>query len=67
VEVAADVTDPEARPPGTIFKYKRGVYVVAGVGSVRLVTVQPAGKKQMPAEAMLNGYPDLWGVQLSRA
>lgn len=50
--------------PGIIFKHKRGVYVTTGQGAVRLVTVQPAGKKVMGAEAMLNGQPDLWGARL---
>jgi hypothetical protein len=29
-----------------------------------LVTVQPAGKKEMTAEAMLNGQPELVGARL---
>jgi methionyl-tRNA formyltransferase len=65
VEVAAAISDPDRRPPGTVFKHQRKVYVVTGDGgAVRLVTVQPAGKKAMSAEAMLNGQPELWGKQL---
>ncbi|MEW5958105.1 MAG: methionyl-tRNA formyltransferase [Chloroflexota bacterium] len=67
VEPALDVADSEQRPPGTVFKYQRGVYVTTGQGALRLVTVQPAGKTGMPAEAMLNGQPELWGAQLQRS
>ena len=58
------MVDPAQRPPGTVFKHQGGVYVTTGQGMVRLVTVQPAGKKEMAAEAMLNGQPELWGTQL---
>ncbi|MBN1217419.1 MAG: methionyl-tRNA formyltransferase [Anaerolineae bacterium] len=64
VEVAAAVSNSVQGEPGTVFKYQRGVYVSTGQGSIRLVTVQPAGKKEMTAEAMLNGQPDLWGAKL---
>jgi methionyl-tRNA formyltransferase len=64
VEVVLDVVDPDQGKPGTVFKHGRGVYVTTGQGALRLVTVQPAGKKEMSAEAMLNGQPDLWGAQL---
>jgi methionyl-tRNA formyltransferase len=64
VKAAAEVTDPAQSKPGTVFKHRRGVYVTTGQGAIRLVTVQPAGKKEMVAEAMLNGQPDLWGARL---
>ena len=41
-----------------------GDRLAAGEGAVRLVTVQPPGKKAMAAEAMLNGQPELLGAQL---
>ena len=50
--------------PGTLFKHNRDVYVTTGSGAIRLVTVQPAGKTAMPAEAMLNGQPELLGSRL---
>jgi methionyl-tRNA formyltransferase len=55
-----------ARPsaPGTIFRNGRQVLVVAGTEAIRLISVQPAGKKAMPADAMLNGQPELLGAQL---
>lgn len=54
----------ENRPPGTVFRQQKDVLVSTGQGAVRLVTVQPAGKKEMPARAMLNGQPELGGAQL---
>ncbi len=66
VEMAADVGTPENSGPGIVFKHRRGVYVVTGQGPLRLVTVQPAGKKEMPAEAMLNGQPELVGARLGQ-
>ncbi len=66
LETAFNVTGPKQSDPGTVFKYRRGVYVTTGQESLRLLTVQPAGKKEMPAEAMLNGQPDLWGARLGR-
>jgi methionyl-tRNA formyltransferase len=64
VEVASDVVDPGQVEPGTVFKHGRDVAVTTGRGALRLVTVQPAGKKEMSAEALLNGQPDLLGAQL---
>lgn len=64
VEPAANVTPPTGSKPGTVFEQNRGVYVVTGQGTLRLVTVQPAGKKEMPAEAMVNGQPELLGAML---
>lgn len=63
VEVAEMIDPPQARP-GTVFKYQGRVYVSTGQGVVRLVIVQPAGKKEMTAEAMLNGQPELLGARL---
>ena len=64
VEVASGIPLPEQADPGVLFKHNRRVYVVTGQGALRLVTVQPAGKKEMPAEAMLNGQPELLGAKL---
>lgn len=64
VEVAANAPDFEQSQPGTVFKHERSVCVTTGQGVLRLVKVQPAGKKEMPAESMLNGQPELWGARL---
>ncbi|GIK38812.1 MAG: methionyl-tRNA formyltransferase [Chloroflexota bacterium] len=63
VEVA-EMIGPSQAGPGTVFKYQGRVYVSTGQGVVRLVIVQPAGKKEMTAEAMLNGQPELLGARL---
>ena len=64
VEVISDELPQAQARPGTLFKHKREVCVATGQGVIRLATVQPAGKKEMAAIAMLNGQPDLWGAQL---
>ncbi len=66
VEVAAPGV-PGAYPPGTLFKHNKQPLVATGQGAVRLALVQPAGKKEMPAESMLNGWPDLWQTVLGDA
>lgn len=38
--------------------------VMTGEGALRLVEVQPAGKKRMPAESFLNGHPVVPGEQM---
>jgi methionyl-tRNA formyltransferase len=62
VELVPQVTTEAL--PGTLFKQPHGVYVATGAGALRLVTVQPAGKKAMSAEAMLNGQPELRNARL---
>ena len=66
VERAADISAPSS-PPGTLFKAQKRYYVTTGEGVLRLLAVQPAGKKAMAAEALLNGQPELLGVQLGRS
>lgn len=67
VEVAPEIPLPAQRESGTVFKHRGGVYITTGQGAIRLVRVQPAGKKEMTAEAMLNGQPELWGARLGEA
>ena len=52
--------------PGTVFEGQSGIYVTTGKGTIRLVTVQPAGKQAMPVAALVNGQPELLGAQLQR-
>lgn len=66
VEVAPKIAGATAEP-GTVFKHQGRVYVSTGQGSLRLVMVQPAGKKEMLAEAMLNGQPELLGAHLGQS
>ncbi len=64
VELAPEITAPWPAESGTLFKHRGGVYVTTGQGVIRLVKVQPAGKKEMTAEAMLNGQLELDGARL---
>ncbi len=64
VELAPEVAAPAPTEPGTVFRYRGKVYVTTGQGVLRLVKVQPAGKKEMTAEAMSNGQPELEGARL---
>lgn len=63
-EVAGQVTPPAQSDPGTVFEHQKEVYVATGQAALRLISVQPAGKKEMSAAAMLNGQPELIGAQL---
>jgi methionyl-tRNA formyltransferase len=66
VEVVDEANQPRSGPsgPGTVFQHQKQILVVTGAGMIRLLTVQPAGKKAMPAVAMINGQPELLGTQL---
>ncbi len=64
VVVAGDVTAPPRSNPGTVFQQRQDAFVVTGSGVIKLLTVQPAGKRVMDAVAMLNGQPELLGAQL---
>jgi methionyl-tRNA formyltransferase len=66
VEVAVGVNKPDEAVPGTVFKQQAHVYATTGAGVIRLRKVQPAGKKEMTAAALLNGQPELLGARLGR-
>jgi methionyl-tRNA formyltransferase len=51
----------ESAPPGTVLPRFR---VVCGSGVLRVLAVQPAGKKRMTAEEFLNGYPLIPGTRV---
>lgn len=63
-ELASTLENPYPDQPGILFNHEKRAYVSTGDGVLRLTMVQPAGKKAMPAEAMLNGQPQLWGNRL---
>ena len=42
--------------PGQLFFHKEGLYVATGNGFLRIVSLQPAGKKRMDADAFMRGY-----------
>lgn len=50
--------------PGLVVQRADGVAVGTGEGLLRLVTVQPAGKRQMDMRSFLNGAPEFIGSQL---
>ncbi|MDM8531405.1 methionyl-tRNA formyltransferase [Anaerolineales bacterium HSG25] len=60
-----NIPPPPSAKPGTVFKHKRQVYVTTSSEPIQLLTVQPASKKPMTAQSMLNGQPDLWNTQLN--
>lgn len=62
--LAPEVVNPYPDQPGVLFKHHKAVYVSTGEGVLQLITVQPPSKKAMPALAMLNGQPELWGKPL---
>lgn len=59
----ADVVNGQAAP-GLVVQTTAGPAVGTGAGLLRLVTVQPAGKRQMDMRSFLNGAPDFVGSQL---
>ena len=42
-------------PPGTLLDRSDGAWVAAGAGALELLVVQPAGKREMPADAWRRG------------
>lgn len=59
---AAVVTGQAA--PGLVVQTATGPAVGTGVGLLHLVTVQPAGKRQMDMRSFLNGAPEFVGSHL---
>ena len=44
--------------PGTVLEAgKEGILVACGQGALRILELQPDGKKAMPAAALLQGHP----------
>jgi methionyl-tRNA formyltransferase len=64
--VTAAVAEAPAYPPGTVSRIGDGVVVRAVSGGLRLLEVQPAGRRAMAIEAFVNGHPDFVGSQLGR-
>lgn len=59
----AEVVNSHA-PPGLVVQTAMGPAVGTGAGLLRLLAVQPAGKRQMDLRSFLNGAPDFVGSQL---
>lgn len=64
--VTAASADGPSAPPATVMRSGEGIVVAAGNGVLRLVEVQPAGRRPMSIEAFVNGHPDFVGSQLGR-
>lgn len=56
------VTEAGEAAPGTLLDDR--LLVATGSKALRLLEIQPAGRKRMPAEAFLNGHPQGQGKQL---
>jgi methionyl-tRNA formyltransferase len=61
--VQAAVAEGRAAP-GLVVQTPTGPAVGTGQGLLRLVTVQPAGKRPMDLRSFLNGAPDFIGSQV---
>lgn len=55
IEARATSDDPTGRQPGETILERKRLVVATGDGALELVTVEPAGRKIMPATAYLNG------------
>ncbi|SRR6266508_707575 len=53
-----------AEPPGTLLPRPDGLWVATGVGALELLTVQPAGKRELAAQAWKQGLQNLAGAKL---
>jgi methionyl-tRNA formyltransferase len=62
VRVLRSAMAPGSGPAGTVLD--GALTIACGEGAVRLVTLQRAGKKAMPAEELLRGWPIAPGAQL---
>lgn len=58
--------EPQAAPGCIIKAGKEGIFVQTGDGILVLTEVQMEGKKRMPVEAFLNGYPVEAGTYFKR-
>jgi methionyl-tRNA formyltransferase len=53
-----------AEPPGTLLPRSDGLWVATGAGAIELLTVQPAGKREMAAQAWRHGLQHIAGAKL---
>jgi methionyl-tRNA formyltransferase len=55
----------DGTPPGTVVATPQGPAIVTGRGWLRLIEVQPAGKRPMPADAFVRGARGFLGSRLA--
>jgi methionyl-tRNA formyltransferase len=51
-------------PPGSLLPRPDGLWVATGAGALELLTVQPAGKRELAAQAWRHGLQNLAGARL---
>ena len=63
--LAAELGEKTSAPAGALLVYKGGLQIVCGDGmAVRILEIQPEGKKQMPTKVFLNGLKVTEGLRL---
>lgn len=61
IQEAKVLDHPVNEPPGKIIAYSdEGIDVATGAGILRLLKIQPAGKRMMTAREFLNGRPEFF-------
>jgi methionyl-tRNA formyltransferase len=56
----------QAAPPGTVLRADERLFVACGSGAVELLELQQAGRRRLPADAFLLGYPLEVGERLGQ-
>lgn len=55
----SDIKVPSVKKSGEIYIEKNRLYITTGTGFLEILSLQPAGKKRMEADAFLRGYQPL--------
>jgi len=66
IKILAATVEKTSIEPGVVFKLGNRIAVGTGDGALVLDTIQPAGKRPMPAVAFANGFPDFIGAVLGQ-
>lgn len=61
IQEAKVLDQPVNEPPGTVISYSEdGIDVATGAGILRLIKIQPEGKRMMAVREFLNGRPEFF-------